>query len=465
MLDAFRYLRFLKMRHVMIGRWNLMASACIAGALTLSGCPSPSNSNSGSNSATNTKPAQPAAEDKADPAPAATPKVAVGTAKPEDVATAKKRLTEIGAGAKFVEKAGMLSEIAIQDGANVTTDDMILFGKLTDLQKLQILNCRALNDEMAAHLLGLKQLTGLAITNSIISDASVEAIVKSFPNLTDLDLSSNTNMTNQILKLLVDLKKLQRLTLVQNRFNELNTRQLAKMPELRAIDLRGNMDAGDMTLEIVSKLPKLTALKHRSNVISDSGMEYLSNATELDSLLIQDFKITSQSGMHLAKLKKLTQLEIFRCQAFGSEGVLALKGLGLQRLTLRDLPDVNDQATEVFTDLPKLMKLYLHELGSLSDEGLKNLAALQSLELLDIWSISAMSDATVEVIAKLPNLKELGIRSTSITDASIDKLLAMPKLQSLTLKDNASVSAEGVKKLSSRKWTKLDTGNGSSETE
>jgi Leucine-rich repeat (LRR) protein len=104
-------------------------------------------------------------------------------------------------------------------------------------------------------------------------------------------------------------------------------------------------------------------------------------------------------------------------------------------------------------------------LGSLSDEGLKNLAALQSLELLDIWSISAMSDATVEVIAKLPNLKELGIRSTSITDASIDKLLAMPKLQSLTLKDNASVSAEGVKKLSSRKWTKLDTGNGSSETE
>jgi Leucine-rich repeat (LRR) protein len=314
-------------------------------------------------------------------------------------------------------------------------------------------------------LTGLKQLTTIAITNSIISDATVEAIVKSFPNLTDLDLSSNTNMSNAVLKFIVELQKLQRLTLVQNRFNEINTRQLAKLTELRALDLRGNMEAGDMTLQVVSKLPKLTAFKHRSNAASDNGMEYLSNAGALDSLLIQDFAITGQSGMHIAKLKKLTQLEIFRCQGFSSDGVLALKGLPLQRLTLRDLPNVDDQAMDLLTDLPKLKRLYLHELDSLSDEGLKTLASLQSLELLDIWSISRMTDATVDVIAALPNLKELGIRSTSITDASIDKLLALPKLQSLTLKDNASVTADGIAKLSTRKWTKLDTGSGAGESE
>lgn len=439
--------------------WNLLG-VCLASAAALSGCSKSNNVGP----AEKNKPAPPLAE-KADASASVPPKAEPGTSKPEDVKAAKARLAEIGPGAKFVESDGKLTEINIQDGASVIADDMALFGRLTDLKKLQVYNCRSLNDDMASHLLGLKQLTAIAITNSIISDASVEAFVKSFPDLTDLDLSSNTNMTNGVLKLIVELKKLQRLTLVQNRFNEINTRQLAKMPELRALDLRGNMEAGDMTLEVVSKLPKLTALKHRTNVASDSGMEYLANASELDSLLIQDFKITSQSGAHIAKLKKLTQLEIFRCQGFGSEGVLALKGLGLQRLTLRDLPDVSDQAMEVLTDLPKLKKLYLHELGSLSDEGLKNLASLKSLELLDIWSISSMSDATVEVIAALPNLRELGIRSTSITDASIDKLMAMPKLQSLTLKDNASVTADGIKKLSTRKWAKLDTGSGSSETE
>ena len=442
-------------------RWDLITGVCLAGAAALSGC---SKSN---DTATKSKATHPVTE-KTEASPTATPKVDVaekGTAKPEDVKAAKARLSQIGSGAKFVEKAGKLTEITVQDGASVTADDVALFGKLTDLQKLQIYNCRALNDDMASHLLGLKALTSIALTNSIISDSTVKAIVKAFPKLIELDLSSNTNMTNGVLKVIAELQKLQRLTLVQNRFNEINTRQLAKMPELRALDLRGNMEAGDMTLEVVSKLPKLTAFKHRSNAASDNGMQYLANAAVLDSLLIQDFAITGQSGMHLANLKKLTQLEIFRCQGFGSDGVLALKGLQLQRLTLRDLPNVDDQAMDLLTDLPKLKKLYLHELDSLSDDGLKKLASLQSLELLDIWSISRMSDATVDVIAALPNLKELGIRSTSMTDASIDKLIAMPKLQSLTLKDNASITADGIRKLSTRKWTKLDTGAGASESE
>ena len=72
---------------------------------------------------------------------------------------------------------------------------------------------------------------------------------------------------------------------------------------------------------------------------------------------MQDFGITSQAGQYLAKLDNLTQLEIFRCQGFGSEGVLALKGMKLTRLTLRDLPMVDDQAMEVFTDLPELKRL------------------------------------------------------------------------------------------------------------
>lgn len=440
-------------------RFGRLTGFCLAAVAAFSGC---SKSNKSSTAANSTS-AQPATE-KTESVPPET-MADQGTANSADLKAAKARLSELGSGAKLVESGGKLTEVTIQDGASVTAEDTVLLGKLSDLQKLQIYNCRALNDEMASNFLGLKLLTSIAITNSIISDATVESIVKSFPNLIDLDLSSNTNMTNGVLKVIVDLKKLQRLTLVQNRFNEINTRQLAKMPELRVLDLRGNMEAGDMTLEVVSKLPKLTVLKHRSNVASDTGMEYLSNASSLDSLLIQDFKITSQSGMHIAKLKKLTQLEIFRCQGFGSEGVLALKGLPLQRLTLRDLPDVNDQAMELFTDLPNLKKLYLHELGSVSDEGLKSLASLKSLELLDIWSIGGVSDATVDVVAALPNLKELSIRSTSITDASIDKLLAMPKLQSLALKDNANVSEDGVKKLATRKWTKLDTGSSSSENE
>ncbi len=428
-----------------------IVAGVILGLLCLTGCPKSETPSGAGGSPT------PATSGSNEKTPAATTKKA--TANADDVMAAKARIDALGSRSKSAPKAGdLLTEIVIQDGSNLTADDLALFGKLSDLEKLQIFNCRTLDDEMAAKLSGLKGLTSLALTNSVINDTTVEMIVKSFPNLIDLDLSSNTNMTNGVVKILSELGKLQRLTLVQNQVNDIGARRLEKLKELRTLDLRGNMEAGDMALEVVADLPKLTGFKHRSTAVNDAGLEYLSKNQTLDSLLIQDFQITDQSGPHLAKLGKLTQLEIFRCQGFGTEGVLALKGMNLTRLTLRDLPSIDDRAMEVFDDLPKLRRLYLHEIMSVGDSGLKHLAALKSLELLDLWTVPQMTDATVDVIVTLPNLKELSIRTTGVTDATVDKLLKMQSLQSLTLKGNGSVTAEGLKKLASKKWTKLDVG-------
>ena len=380
------------------------------------------------------------------------------TAKAEDVDVAKKLLDGLAASAKYtLVPDGVMTELVIEDGSVITADDIALFGRLTDLETLQIQNCRMLNDDMVAQLANLKNLKTLALTNSVIGDPAVEMIVQSFPNLTNLDLSYNVNITNSILKVICELGKLERLTLIQDRFNDLGTGHLSKLENLRVLDLRGNI-AGDMSMEIIGTLPNLVAFKHRSSTVGDFGMEYLAESKTLRTLLIQDFGITSMAGEQLAKLENLTELEIFRCPGFGSDGVLALKGMKLSRLTLRDLPAVDDMAMEVFTDLPELKKLYIHENDSISDYGLENLAHLKSLEILDIWAVPQMTDATVDVIATLPNLKELTIRTTDVTDAAIDKLLAMPELQSLTLKDNANVTAEGLDKLSSKEWSKLDIG-------
>lgn len=393
------------------------------------------------------------AADAADVQPAAP----AGTASAGDVQAAKTLLDGFGAGVAYTLKPGdLLTRITIQDGSVLTAEHIALFGKLSDLEVLQIYNFRALNDEMAAQLSGLSGLTTLALTNSVIGDPTVEMVVKSFPNLTDLDLSSNTNMTNGALKVISELTKLERLTLVQNRFNDIGTLYLEKLKNLRALDLRGNMEAGDLTMEVVAELPKLASLRHRSTTVSDYGMEALAQNKSLSSLLIQDFVITGESGQYMAQLEGLSQLEIFRCQGFSSDGVLALKGMKLSRLTLRDLPMIDDRAMEVFTDMPQLTRLYLHELASVSDAGLQHLSNLQSLEVLDIWTVPQMTDATLDAIAALPNLKELSIRTTAITDAAVDKVLAMPNLQSLNLKDNAQLTAEALKKLSERKWTKLE---------
>lgn len=425
----------------------------------LTGCPAPQDDGGnvgGRASGEGSKPDADRSKPQVREVPART-----GTAKAEDVQAAETLLDGFGANAKYtLLPGGVLTEIVIQDGSVLSAEKIALFGKLTDLEKLQIFNFRDLNDEMASQLAGLKNLTTLALTNSVINDPTVEMIAKSFPKLTELDLSSNTNLTNGVLKVICGIGDLQRLTLVQNRFNDLGTSHFSKLQNLRSLDLRGNMEAGDMTMEVIATLPKLTSLKHRSTAVSDFGLEYLAQSKTLESLLMQDFAVTGQAGQHIAKLGKLTQLEIFRCQGFSSDGVLALKGMNLTRLTLRDLPAIDDSAMEVFTDLPELKRLYLHELASVGDSGLANLGALKSLEVLDIWTVPQMTDATVEVIAAMPNLKELSVRSTDVTDAAVDKLLAMPSLQSLTFKENGKVTAEGLKKLAGKKWSKLDTGSG-----
>ena len=389
-------------------------------------------------------------------APAAAPAKATAKA---DVDAARRRLDALGAAAKYlVDDAGRLVEIAIEDGSEITADDVALFGRLTDLKSLRILNCRTFDDAQVARLAGLSGLTTLALTNSGLTDEGVQAVVQAFPGLVELDLSSNTNMTGTALKSIATLGGLKRLLLVQNRFNDLNTRRLAKLQALEAVDLRGNMEAGDMTLEVVGALPGLKSLKHRSTAVTDQGLEKLAAAANLESLLMQDFGITSASGAHLAKLGKLTSLEVFRCQGFGSEGALALAGMPLTRLTLRDLPDMGDAGLAVVGQLPQLKRLYLHELASVGDEGLAHLAGAKELELLDIWSLPRMTDKSLETIAALPNLKELSIRETGVTEAAVERILGMKNLKSLTFKNNGTLSKEAAAKLAARKWSKLDLG-------
>lgn len=376
--------------------------------------------------------------------------VAVATSEAAAVAT---RVAELGG--KVAQAAdGSLTGITISDGSGVTADDLRLFGDLPGLQRLTILNCRTI-DDAALEALGTRvPLRTLAVTNSAVTDAGVAWIAASFPELEELDLSSNTNLTGAAMKSIASLGSLERLMLVQTRFNDLHTRRLKALANLQVLDLRGNMEAGDMTLGVVGKLPKLRAFKHRSTIVTDDGIEKLAENQTLSALLMQDFAITSAAGPHLAGCKKLSSLEIFRCQGFGSPGVLALAGMPLTRLTLRDLPQVGDDALAVIPQLPKLNRLALHELASVGDAGIAQLAGAANLAALDIWALPLLTDASAAVIAKLPALEEISIRETGITATGIEAILANDKLHSLTYRGDLPVTT--LVKIKAREWKKLD---------
>ncbi|MDR1485435.1 MAG: hypothetical protein LBT09_11510 [Planctomycetaceae bacterium] len=391
----------------------------------------------------------------------ATPPVVLGPVKSDLSASAKDVIEVVKklGGSYKQSPDGVLTMINV-DGAGLTVETFDLLGKQTELETLQVANFRGLNDTVFKKILGLKKLTNLAITNSVITDASVAALVQSFPLLRSLDLSRNASLTDDSLFHVGKLKGLESLVVNYCSFSEFGLMNIESLPKLRALDIRGNVKISGSGLSIVAKIPSLRSLKHMSNTVDDMAIAELASARNLDTLDMYDFAITDSAGEELSKLPKLSSLVIFRCVGFGSQGLLALRGKPLKRITLRDLSSLDDVGMEAFRELTGLRRLYLHELNSVTDVGMMNLVYLKDLELLDIWSVPSITDKSFESIAKLPNLKSLSIRSTKITDKSIDLLLTLPKLEELILKDNAAITENAKTKLKeSKKFKNLDFGS------
>ncbi len=345
------------------------------------------------------------------------------------------------------------------DTENLDEAAFELFARQPDLEKLLISNYRDLDDMMVEMLAPLENLKAFRAANSSLTNEGVTLIVKQFPHLRELDLSSNTLLTSEATQEMAKLTELENLAIRYCNFDDFSMIDIAKLPKLKVLDIRANMLITSTGFGFLGKMPSLANLMHMSGAIDDRGMEALSKAKNITALHMQDFRITDQASESLKKFTKLNSLVLFRCSNFTSQGLLALKGLPLNRLTLRALPGVDDAGMAFFGDVPKLRRLYLQELPSVSDVGLTQLANLKDLEVLDIWAIP-MSNKSLETIGKLENLRELSIRTTDITDAAIDPILALPKLQRLTLKDNAKITESGKQKLrdNAAKFAKLDLG-------
>ena len=133
-----------------------------------------------------------------------------------DVDAVRRRLDSLGPAATYqVDATGRLTAITIEDGSAVTPADVVAFAAVPDLRRLQILDCRAIDDATVAEMATAARLESLTITNSLVSDAAVETIARAFPDLVELDLSSNTNLSAAAIKWIADLGRLRRLSLMQ----------------------------------------------------------------------------------------------------------------------------------------------------------------------------------------------------------------------------------------------------------
>eukprot|EP00242_Pyramimonas_sp_CCMP2087_P002958 CAMPEP_0198231626 /NCGR_PEP_ID=MMETSP1445-20131203/115297_1 /TAXON_ID=36898 /ORGANISM="Pyramimonas sp., Strain CCMP2087" /LENGTH=430 /DNA_ID=CAMNT_0043912251 /DNA_START=321 /DNA_END=1611 /DNA_ORIENTATION=+ len=276
----------------------------------------------------------------------------------------------------------------------VNDDDLRALTPLSGLTSLNLGFCERVTDEGVRALTPLTGLTSLNLSTTEVTDGGVRALAQ-LTGLTNLNLEQDED--------------------VQMRgegVTDKGVRSLAMaLTRLTSLNLRDNTSVTD---EGVKMLALLTALTRRREEV------------DLHKTLVNDDDLRA-----LTPLSGLTSLNLGFCERVTDEGVRALT-------PLTGLTSLNLSTTEV------------------TDGGVRALAQLTRLTSLDLGSCEEITDKGVRALALLTGLTNLNLeqdedvqmRGEGVTDKGVRSLaMALTRLTSLNLRDNTSVTDEGVKML------------------
>jgi ankyrin repeat protein len=203
-------------------------------------------------------------------------------------------------------------------------------------------------------------------------------------------------------------------------------RHLARMPQLRHLDLSGTQ-VTDRGLEVLRELPALESISLSWTGITDAGVAHLRNCRHLRRV---DLSATNTGDDAIKALMGMSTLCHFKSGARVTDAGLPL---------LHQFPVFKTwQGGEISLALlsadaaPNFLLLR----GSFTDRGLGALAGLDGLFALNV------DDSNLQVtpagIAPLVTLPNLGMLAFDATDEAMPYIAAMPKLRALMCQDTVA---------------------------
>ena len=327
---------------------------------------------------------------------------------------------------------------------------------LKNVPSLKILNIMNLpiTDAGVQHLSGHGRLENLSLYNTEVTDRGL-LYLKSIPSLKKLDLGKrhfdfeNPPITDAGMVHLAQIKSLEFLVLPPIGITDKGLATISNLKNLKHLWVCGSdiSPLTDTALQHVSKLQSLEFLLISGTGFTDAGMDDLAKLTNLRELnLSYDNSITNEG---LAKLKTLKSLERLTLDSknitiSGLSHLNALKDISF--LFARGIKQDNSGLD--ISGLTKLEELWLtlkwsrkngvsvHD--AICDEDLACLKNLKNLRFLSIsGQKSAMiTDAGIAHLRYLTNFTHLTIGSPYLTDKSLSYLANMKTLNSLTITGN-----------------------------
>ena len=326
----------------------------------------------------------------------------------------------------------------------VTDQDFAWVGRMTWLKRLYMAQSRMTNAGLAP-LENLTSLTELELAGGYFDESEAKHI---------------TGLGDASLVHLAKLPSLQYLMFSIGAFSDAGLVHLRTVPSLRNLNL-GNQPITDKGLAEISHLTWLESLGLRHTQITGAGLPYLKSLTVLKNL---DFSAegqtsTSVSDTDMAAVKEIKSLECLKMSNFylTDKGVAYISDLtNLKVLHLPGicswLPDVKTYTDEGLKLLTKMQKLEDLALGScgITDAGVASVAKLPNLRKLWITSFY-LTNQSANYLSTIKPLESLDIGQSKMTISGISQLNTLSNLKMLWVssveQDNSVLNLSGLTKL------------------
>lgn len=208
-------------------------------------------------------------------------------------------------------------------------------------------------------LSGVRSLKTLELQGPRFTDGALDPFVN-VPGLEELYLVC-PRMTDAVTERIERMPSLTKIVILDGSVTDAGLRRLAKLPRLRGLylGLAGTPGVTDQGLSHLcghKALRKLAIYEGRG--ISDVGVEHLATLSQLESLKINDTRVTDEGLKDLARLRHLHTLDLF-CAKVTDRGLDHVKTMKvLRRLNVRGTGVSEAKVAELEAVIPGLKVMH-----------------------------------------------------------------------------------------------------------
>lgn len=279
------------------------------------------------------------------------------TLKANDDASVSARLTDLGA--QLTQTDGVISKVLFKDCSKLGDAEFRLIGQLKELKSLTLYGqCKGLTDETLPYLAGLTKLEELGTDGIQVSDAGL-AKLTALTSLRSLSFFHPSfgmkGFDGSGFAALKALPKLERLTIAGTPFDDKGMAAVAEIKHLQDFRTWHTYQTASGN-ESLTKVPELKSLwlgqrlrrfDGGSNAVSldDSTLDVLTKLKTLESLTLDEARLSLTALQQLKELPRLKKLELRRIDISATD-VETLKA-ALPTVSIDWKPMTDDERTKL----------------------------------------------------------------------------------------------------------------------